>query len=264
MEPITYDTPGPLLLVLDVAAGEVRLRTSDTPRTTLHISGDREASDVDVHFDPGTDGRARLVVSRPSRRVGRRAGRELVVEVSAPAATRVRLDGRSTDLVIDGTLESVSFSSASGDAVLGNVVEDLEVSTASGGVRAGRIGGRLSARTASGDVAVDSVAGDVVVNTASGDVEVGDTTGDLRISTASGDVTVGSALQGLASVQTASGRVVLGVAPGTRAYLDVSSLSGRTASDLPVSDQPSGDGGPQLEVRVSSVSGDVLIRRAKA
>ena len=62
-------------------------------------------------------------------------------------------------------------------------------------------------------------------------------------------------------MKTVSGDVVIGVAPGTSAFLDVSSKSGSTSSDLPVSDVPVDGSALQLEIRANTVSGDVRVRR---
>jgi DUF4097 and DUF4098 domain-containing protein YvlB len=262
MEPLTYDTPGELELEVRIPAGEVVVRTLETDRTTLHITGERDADDVTVRFEPSAHGRARLVVAQRREGVGWRWSRQsIVVEIAAPADTRVTVDGASTDLRAEGTVSAVVFRSASGDAVLDDVLGDVDVRTASGDLRARSVGGALTASTASGDVWVGSVGSDVNARTASGDVTLGETVGLVRVTTASGDVALASAGAGATDVRTVSGQVEIGVAPGTRAHLDVSSMSGATVSDLPVSDEPVAGSGPELEVRVSSMSGSVRVRR---
>ncbi len=262
MEPLTYDTPGELEVELRIPAGELVVRTLETDRATLHITGERDADDVTVRFEPGAAGRARLVVAQRRDGLGWHWSRQSpTVEITAPTTTRLTVDGSSVDLRAEGVLTSVVFHSASGDATIQDVLGDVEVRTASGDVRATSIAGAFTASTASGDLWVDSVVGDVNARTASGDVSLGETAGLVRITTASGDVALGNAGPGATDVRTVSGQVEIGVAPGTRAYLDVSSLSGATVSDLPVSDDPAEGAGPELEVRVSSTSGSVRVRR---
>jgi DUF4097 and DUF4098 domain-containing protein YvlB len=131
--------------------------------------------------------------------------------------------------------------SASGDARVDVVRGPATLGTASGGVRVGSAGGAVEIRTASGDVDLDAAGGDTSVRSASGDVTVGRTVGgDVRLTTVSGDVTVG-------------------VLPGRRVWLDLSSASGRLASEL--DDDGSGDGAAELTVAVRTVSGDVRVRR---
>ena len=51
----------------------------------------------------------------------------------------------------------------------------------------------------------------------------------------------------------------MGVSPGTRVWLDLGSTSGDAISELDGSD----GGDASLEIRAASVSGDILVRRAK-
>lgn len=264
MEPTTYETPGELTLELRIPSGDVTVRTADTDRTTLRITGERAEDDVTVRFDPGLDGHHQLVVQQ--RRNGRGAWRlrGLTVEVTAPTRTRLRVEGGSTDLVVRGPLTSAVFLSGSGDASLEDVREGADVKVASGDLRAGSVGGLLTFHSASGDLRADAALGGVVARTASGDVQVGDARGELRISTISGDVSLGGVGGGSVDVQAVSGDVTVGVLPGTGVYLDLSSLSGSTSSDLPVSSTPGAEAGPQLSVRANTVSGDIRIRRGSA
>jgi hypothetical protein len=50
--------------------------------------------------------------------------------------------------------------------------------------------------------------------------------------------------------------------PGTRLHLDLRTVSGRTATDFDVSDEPVASVGPLLDVRVNSISGDIHVGRA--
>jgi hypothetical protein len=67
---------------------------------------------------------------------------------------------------------------------------------------------------------------------------------------------------GTVAVKTVSGDVSVGVAPGLRVWLDLSSVSGRMESHL-VEDDREGAGGPaQLTVSLRTVSGDQRVVRA--
>ena len=67
-------------------------------------------------------------------------------------------------------------------------------------------------------------------------------------------------------VQTVSGDVRVGIARGTRTWIDAASVSGRLESEFGLEDQePANEGGgPVLPLHVKTVSGDVSIVRAAA
>ncbi len=60
----------------------------------------------------------------------------------------------------------------------------------------------------------------------------------MNAKTASGDITVEDARAGVVSLNAASGDLHVGVRSGVTAHLDVSSVSGRIRSDLPIKDAP--------------------------
>jgi len=265
MEPTTYDTPGELRLEVRIPSGDVRVRTVDTERTTVRVTGERDPGDVDVVFEPGVDGHHLLrIQQRRKSRSGWRPGRSLTVDVTAPQRTTVRVEGGSTDLSVDGPVAGVSFACGSGDATLADITGDLDVKVASGDLRAGRVAGSATVHSASGDVDVAAAGNGLVVRTASGDIRVGAADGEVRITTLSGDVRLDNVVSGGVNVQAVSGDVSVGVAVGTSVHLDLSSVSGSTSSDLPVSDVPPAGAGPRLDVRANAVSGDVRVRRSSA
>jgi DUF4097 and DUF4098 domain-containing protein YvlB len=99
----------------------------------------------------------------------------------------------------------------------------------------------------------------------SGDVVIGSVAGELGLSTTSGDVGVKAVVSGEVRVQTVSGDVRLGVARGTRVWIDAASVSGDLASELGLEDQhePAGaDDAGVVPLHVKTVSGDVSIVRA--
>ena len=72
--------------------------------------------------------------------------------------------------------------------------------------------------------------------------------------------------RGRLQLKTVSGDAAVGVVPGRRVWLELSSVSGRMRSDL--DDEPSGaeaDAGPAtVSISARTVSGDVRVRRAAA
>jgi hypothetical protein len=64
------------------------------------------------------------------------------------------------------------------------------------------------------------------------------------------------------SVQAVSGDVQIGVRRGSLVYVDASSLSGDTRSELELGDLPSAEDGPRIDLRLKTVSGDISVVRA--
>ncbi len=99
------------------------------------------------------------------------------------------------------------------------------------------------------------------MQTGSGDVRLGAVTHDMSARTGSGDLTVVDASAGGLELTTGSGQLRVGIHPGVRAELDVSSGSGHARSDLPVGGPPA-EGDVSLRVRARTGSGDALVTAA--
>jgi Putative adhesin len=201
---------------------------------------------------------SRLQVEVPERRLHRTPG--FAISVITPTGSAVRVAAASADTVLRGGLGDVVITTASGDVAVADCAS-LEVRTASGDARIGAVTGRTRHGSASGDLWIGSVGDGVTSRTASGDVSLDETSGDVSIGTASGDVTIGRAAEGSVQAKTMSGDVEVGVAPGLRVWLDLSSVSGRMNSQLPDDDGAAGEGPAQLSLTLRSVSGDLRIRR---
>jgi DUF4097 and DUF4098 domain-containing protein YvlB len=150
------------------------------------------------------------------------------------------------------------------------------VKTASGDVRCDRVDARVSANSASGDIEIDAIGGACELRTVSGDVtvsEVGGVThatsvsGDLtivrardsvRAKTVSGDIELHSVARGTVKLNSVSGDMEVGVTRGTAVWMDLTSMSGSTKSDLDISHGRK-DEATELEIRASSVSGDIRV-----
>jgi DUF4097 and DUF4098 domain-containing protein YvlB len=264
MDPRTFTTPDGLKLELRIGSGSIRVETADTTETSLEIEGERDPDDFRIELTEVHGGGHRLVVDQHRRRAFSFGSiRDLRVRVLAPKGADVQAETGSADLAVAGEIASLAFRSGSGDVSFNRIAGDTTIKVASGDVEGQAVVGDLTANSASGDIRVRSVGGDLVARSASGDVEVELADGAAHVSTASGDIEVGGLRTGEAMLRSVSGDIEAGVARGTAVWLDLSSVSGDAVSDLAMgggSDQ----GEAALELRATSVSGDVRVRPVAA
>ncbi|HZM80763.1 MAG TPA: DUF4097 family beta strand repeat-containing protein [Candidatus Limnocylindrales bacterium] len=190
---------------------------------------------------------------------------KLDITVKVPAQSVLSVKTASSDVICTGVYNDAVVHTASGDIFIDRVMKEVSVNSASGDVRVGWVGGSLRAHSASGDMNVQHSGQDSDITTASGDIEVARADGGVRAKTASGDVKIGVAFKDEIQAHTASGDVSVGVAAGTGVWLDLSTASGRTTSDLNMhgSGEPA-PGTAALRVKVRTASGDISLRRVAA
>lgn len=295
----TFLTPDPVTLDIRNAAGEIRVVLTDTPTTTVEITpvaghplgflddmlssfgggrarsrmrqfglgGDQPSTADDVAAAARVEHRTAesggiVEIDTDSARSGWRTS--FTVTVTAPNGSSVRVKAQSSDVSTTGPAGLVDIRTASGTVTLDQVLGKSSVQTASGDVRVAGIGGNLDVRTASGDIHVGPVGGDAVAHTTSGTIEIGAVTGNISARSVSGDVQLADAAAGSAEVSAVSGDVVIGVHPGSLAAVNLTTLSGTTATDFEVSpDAPEGDS-PVLRITVKTTSGDIRLHRTAA
>jgi DUF4097 and DUF4098 domain-containing protein YvlB len=106
------------------------------------------------------------------------------------------------------------------------------------------------------------VTGDVTVRTVSGNLTADSINGSVSVKSISGEIRIDSLHHGNATVQSVSGNIELGIAPGTNIDLDAGSTSGKLNSQIPLSPTPNDHAGPTLTIRGNTISGDLQIFRA--
>ena len=275
-----FDTTGPVRLRLEFGAGDVALEASDTTTTTVDLQpiGDddesREAVDQTIIEQRGDE----ILVKVPRGRRLRRSPK-LRLRMNLPLGSQLSAELQSADLVATGEYGTSDVSSGSGDVSVTTVAGDARVMTGSGdvalelvtgacqlkagsgSVRIRDAGGVTNVGTGSGDVLVARAGADVSVKSGSGDVRVDEATGSVALVSGSGNLQVGRVGAGKVSAKAASGDVHIGVAAGTAAWLDLNTISGDVVNGLDDTAPPVA-GDPVVEIRATTVSGDVLIRRA--
>ena len=277
-----FDTPQPIRLRVEFGAGEIAVTATDTAQTTVELtplSADDAARDLIART--AIDHRDNEVVVNAPRQsfgfFGRRPA--LRLEVTVPTGSALQIRTQSADVQAAGDLGGTLIETGSGDVRLDNVAAEARIRTGSGDISVERVDealrtesgsgdlvvrqvfGDASVSTGSGDIGIDLVAGDAKLNTASGDVVVQVAQSSVSVNTASGDIQLLRVQRGRVQAATASGDVHVGVAGGTAAWLDVTTLSGNVGSDLDGTAEP-GEHEETVQLQVNTVSGDITLVHA--
>jgi DUF4097 and DUF4098 domain-containing protein YvlB len=260
-------------------AGSVRVRAWD--RNEVRVTGTlgRNVEGVDVD---GSANRVSIRVRHP-RRSGSWRGSGTDLEIRMPAGARLRVEGVSADIDVQGINGTLDLESVSGD---------VDIRDGNGRVRAESVSGTVHYQGSSNDLSLAAVSGDVRVSgvdgaeirasSVSGDVEVdGGNFRDGTFETVSGSVTFRGALSrdGSFEFESHSGRVLLELTAPVHARFDLSTFSGDirgSVGGVNVADQvqrtsrwtPGQEGSFRVgegtaDVRASSFSGSVEIRERR-
>lgn len=267
----TFPTEGPTSLYVEIGAGSVHVTTLDTDETEIRVEG-RDADEVTVEQRVG-----QVVVIAPHWRGGFfGSGSDLSVAVQVPVGSDLATRLGSADLVVTGRIGAARLRTGSGEVRVQEAAGDTTVHSGSGDVEVGRALGPLRVKTGSGRVRVQHASASLAVasgsgrvdildagaetaaKTGSGDVHVTSAHGDVSLTSASGALEIGSIDTGTVRAKTVSGDVTVAVPPGTPVWTDISCLTGSVRSSLTGAGRP-GEGQSYVEVRATTVSGDVVL-----
>jgi hypothetical protein len=264
----SYPATGPVHLRLRLPSGRIEVRTRDASEATVRVEVLRGPSsavqDVRQDIRPTEDGGLDIVLEYERRWGGLfGSGASLLYDVRVPHGAELDASTASADVTADGTLGRAKVETASGDVRVGHVTGDLRASSASGDQRVDAVGGNATLATASGSQRVGSVGGDVEANGVSGGLRLGRVAGTIRANTVSGSILVDDVSGRSVEARSVSGSIRIGVRRGLRVWLDLSSRSGSTRSDLEPADGDSAAAGDaQITIRANSVSGSIKVERA--
>lgn len=269
-----FETTGHVRVRVEVERGSITLHAEDDlPATLVEVTG-RDAGDVAIRRD-GDD----LVLLTPTGRGLRARATDLEVVLRVPTDTDLSTRTASADVVLTGRCGTALVRTSSGAVRLDEVRGEARVDTASGDVHVEVVHGHLVVKSGSGDVVVGRSAGALTVSTGSGDVDLGRAVGPIDVKTGSGDVHVASlggdltmlsgsgdatvdvVSAGRLTFRGASCDVHLGVPTGLPVWTDITSLSGEVRSTVAPTGPPA-EGAPYVEVRATTVSGDVVLAPA--
>ncbi|MET7520507.1 DUF4097 family beta strand repeat-containing protein [Streptomyces sp. NPDC005480] len=218
-----FDTPAPVLAVLDIPAGRIQFIAADRADTTVEVlpadaskSRDVKAAEqVAVEYG---DGVLRIEAATAKNRILGNSG-SVEVTVQFPAGSRVEAKAASAELLGVGRLGDITFEGAQGSV---------------------KIDETASARLTLQD----------------GDVFVGRLNGPSEISTQKGDLNVAEATGGTVVLRTQSGDVSIGAARGVSASLDAGTTYGRIHNTLKNTD----GAGAALDIHATTAHGDITAR----
>ena len=264
----TFELTGSPSVRISIEGGSVDITTIDgsVARVDVTQDGGEPVDDLFVGLrDTAAGQEVAVEQNRSSFWSHFSGGRDLRVRVQVPHGARLDVTTASADVSARGRYGGGSLNSASGGVGIEQADGDLDIKSASGDLDIGSVAGNLTARSASGKIAVRRCSGDVSVRTASGEIELRELEGTrVDAQTASGDVKIGEVSRGSVGMRSASGDFTIGVKRGSQVWLDARSLSGDTVSELEVSEHLDAASGDLIEIRATTVSGDIRIRRSEA
>ena len=277
----SFETPNPISVDIEIAAGSVHLIAGDRSDTTVVVNpteqsrkADRDAVEkATIELSGG-----RLTVKTPkwSSYVGFRTG-SVEVTIELPDKSTLDVSTGFGDVNADGVFGEVNVKSGAGaihvdeatglqltsgagnlgvnrcrgsakvttagDMRIARIDGDAEIKNLNGKTWMGTVGGRLRVRSANGDIAVDHALSHVDMKTANGNIAIGEVS--------SGEITLG----------TASGGLEIGIKDGSAAWVDAKTQFGRVHNRLQATEAP-GDSEGEVAVRARTSFGDIYIDRS--
>ena len=267
----TFEVQGPVELDVRLASGDIDVDPNTDGRVEIELSAHDEESQrlVDnarIELNPHGH-RPTVLVDVPQKKgfsisIFGRSGIECRIRCPHDSALSVRT--KSADISTRGTIGGLNVQTASGDLDVDRVSGGVNVKSASSDFSAREVGGGVNIQTASGDIDLSIARGPINVTSVSGDISIGEAYDNVNANSVSGDQDHGAVMQGVVAAHSVSGDVTIAVRRGSTAFLDCTTVSGDTVSELELtSDAPAGSG-PLVEIRAKTVSGDIRITRASA
>jgi hypothetical protein len=282
----TFETNQPIVLAIEISQGTVHAIASDRTDAVVTVNPSDRDRPGDVEAAEKTavtlaNGTLSIKQARPggiaAPVIGWKRRGSVEVTVELPAGSSLRADAGFADIRCDGRLGDVDVKIGAGDVRLdrtgavrvrsgaGQVAVEAasgsaEIVTA-GDMSVGAVAGEADVKSLNGRTWVGRVGGTVKVKSANGDVTIDAAGGDVTVKTANGNVQLGEVGRGTVTVESASGRLEIGVRAGTAAWVDATTKFGRVRNDLTPSDDP-GPSAETVRVRARTSFGDVRIARS--
>jgi DUF4097 and DUF4098 domain-containing protein YvlB len=279
----TFDTPGPVEAIVELAAGELRVIAGDRPDTVVHVrpGDENESRDVRAAEQTRVEYVSGILTVRGPRHpglgmFGRVGAVDVLVELPTGSGLEAklgvggvrctgalggcRLRSGAGDLQVEQA-ESLTMTTGMGLAAAENITGDAKLTTGSGKLQLHSVAGPASLKSGNGEIWVGHSGGDLKVNSANGDITADHAAAAVTANTANGDIRVRELIRGSTTLRTAAGRIEIGIRSGTAARLDVHTHYGKVRNEMTAADAPA-ETDERAEVHARTAFGDILIRRS--
>ncbi|CAM5480420.1 hypothetical protein STENM327S_08362 [Streptomyces tendae] len=277
-----FETPQPILATIELNVGSVRIAAGARTDTVVEVRPNDRSDPRDV----ATAQQARvafaageLVVSAPNPRGFALGGGAVVIDIELPTGSRVRGDALAADFVCVGRLGECRLSTdcghievdQAGPLHLTSILGNVTVAHAHGDVEALAEGGDVHIRVAEagvqlnrtkGNSEIGEVRGDVRVYADSGDLHIGRAHAEVEARASQGDIRIDETTRGPLVLETASGKLEVGVALGVPTLLDLDSHVGTVYRSLDlVVPGACADRSDAVHIHAHTIIGDIVVRR---
>ncbi len=277
----SFQTPAPVRLRVEIPTGRIMVTAEASEVTRVELTavhGDAAAKAWIADAEVTQNGADIMVRVRKAGLTLFGVGGAVEARVHAPLGSAAFLSTGSGRIETTGRLGEVNASSGSGtmrlddcgearartgsgDIAIASSTGSVDAETGSGRITVGKVGANARIVTGSGHAELAEAMGDAKLSTGSGNIDIGQAGDSLEAFAASGNVQVRRADHGRVRAKTHSGHVSVGVAGGSAALLDITTLSGRVNSELE-SGGPPGEGEQRVELIITTMSGNVNLARA--
>ncbi|MEV5976916.1 DUF4097 family beta strand repeat-containing protein [Streptomyces sp. NPDC052114] len=278
----SYDTPKPITVDVSLYAGRLRVVAGDRADTVVEVRPTSESQELDVRAAQRTHvefSNGKLLIKGPKDRLlFSRSNPSVDVEIALPAGSALYAATTAVHLTAEGTLGDCEFKTSAGDVqveraarvklgtgfgeiAVGRANGAADISTGSGQIRVGEATGPLGIKNSNGSVHLGDIEAAATVKTANGAITVDRATADVTLKTSNGAIEVGELVRGTAVLESAAGRIKVGIRQGTAAWLDVRTKFGVVDQELEASDAP-GEPTDTLKLQARLGMGDITVHRA--
>ncbi|MEU6748515.1 DUF4097 family beta strand repeat-containing protein [Spirillospora sp. NPDC046719] len=279
----TFDTPEPITADIDVYGGQVRINASERTDTVVEVRPSDPSAEASVQAAERTVvecSGGRLLVKGPKPKglkyvLPWRGSIEVTIDLpagsrlEAKVAAEVVATGALGETVVHSSIGDVRLEetgpldakTSTGDITVDRVTGQAEAATSTGSIRIGAIDGTGTVKASTGSITLGEVTGDLQLKTGTGDVTVGRTLAGLTVKTAHGRIRIGEAVSGTVRLETGHGKVGVGIAEGTAAWLDLHSKNGVVRSTLTAAEGPE-PSDAVVEVHAHTNWGDIDVHRS--